>query len=488
MLPDLKAKLKSYVDEFNAADNEMYSQFIGNSDAYEYLSANAPLLDCPDKDIERTYYFRWWTLRKHWKQTPVGHILTEFLSPVSWSGPYNSINCAVGHHLREARWLRDDGEWLWEYIRFWLDGHGNAQAYSSWLADALESCFQLRPNAELMHEFLPKLDALYRRREAAQLRPCGLFWSSDDRDGMEYSISGPGIRPSINSYMCGNARAIARMAEKSGMEKLAEAYRCRAAKLEEAMERLLWNGDFYRTIPCAAEDIADWIQRPDIPANNNVRELIGYLPWYFHIPGPEHDGAFRQLLDTKGFASRRGLTTAEQRHPRFMFRTEHECLWNGCVWPYATSQTLTAAANVIRDRGSAAPISNDDYFSMLLAYARSHRLEDEAGNVRCWIDENMDPYTGRWISRDELWRDHWNPARGGKERGKDYNHSTFCDLVLSGLLGINRKEGNICAEPIIPSDWDHFMVTGITHENWTVIYDRDGSKYGCGAGLRVFRQ
>jgi hypothetical protein len=26
-------------------------------------------------------------------------------------------------------------------------------------------------------------------------------------------------------------------------------------------------------------------------------------------------------------------------------------------------------------------------------------------------------------------------AKGGEERGKDYNHSTFVDLVINGLLG-----------------------------------------------------
>ena len=25
--------------------------------------------------------------------------------------------------------------------------------------------------------------------------------------------------------------------------------------------------------------------------------------------------------------------------------------------------------------------------------------------------------------------------KGGKERGKDYNHSTFCDLIINGLIG-----------------------------------------------------
>ena len=82
-------------------------QHIPNAAAWEFLKANIPLLDCPDKDIEEIYYFRWWTFRKAIKQTPDGFIITEFLPPVGWAGKHNSINCAAGHHLREGRWLNE---------------------------------------------------------------------------------------------------------------------------------------------------------------------------------------------------------------------------------------------------------------------------------------------------------------------------------------------------------------------------------------------
>ena len=54
--------------------------------------------------------------------------------------------------------------------------------------------------------------------------------------------------------------------------------------------------------------------------------------------------------------------------------------------------------------------------------------------------------------------DGWKPARGGYERGKDYNHSLFCDLVLSGLFGISVKDGRLTADPMVPDTWDSFKV------------------------------
>ena len=205
------------------------------------------------------------------------------------------------------------------------------------------------------------------------------------------------------------------------------------------------------------------------------------------MPDADKDAAFAQLTDKEGFSAPFGLTTAEQRHPRFLFEHEHECLWNGYVWPFATAQTLTAVANALH-AGRKLPLDKNDYFRMLKTYARSHVLKTEQGEELPWIDEVMHPFTGEWSARRLLMEDHWNPKRGGYERGKDYNHSTFCDLVLSGLLGIERKNGRLYAEPLIPEEWDYFCVTGITEENWTVLYDRTGERYGMGRGLQIFRQ
>ena len=67
----LKANdFQHYVDRFNADDEEMYAN-IANKDAWTFLNANIPLFACPDPDFERTYYFRWWTYRKHVKQTSI---------------------------------------------------------------------------------------------------------------------------------------------------------------------------------------------------------------------------------------------------------------------------------------------------------------------------------------------------------------------------------------------------------------------------------
>ena len=74
-----KDLLKNYTEKFNENDNEIYVQNYNNQVAFEFLSRNIPLINLPNKDIEETYYFRWWTFRKHIKNTEDGYVITEFL-------------------------------------------------------------------------------------------------------------------------------------------------------------------------------------------------------------------------------------------------------------------------------------------------------------------------------------------------------------------------------------------------------------------------
>jgi len=130
----LTEKLEKYVSCFNADDEDVHSTYIKNGDALAWMREEIPLFECPDKDIERTYYFRYWTYRKHIKKTSDGYIVTEFLPQVPWSGEHNAIVAPIGHQLYEGRWLKNSKKYLGEYIRFMLKTEETAYAYSNWLA------------------------------------------------------------------------------------------------------------------------------------------------------------------------------------------------------------------------------------------------------------------------------------------------------------------------------------------------------------------
>ena len=81
-----------------------------------------------------------------------------------------------------------------------------------------------------------------------------------------------------------------------------------------------------------------------------------------------------------------------------------------------------------------------------------------------WIDENLNPFTGDWIAPHDaevVEAGKWDPGKGGVERGKDYNHSTYCDLVISGLIGLRpRADSVVEVDPLLPEGvWDYFCLS-----------------------------
>lgn len=551
-----------YITQFNAQDNEIHPTWIPNSGAWNFLRGNIPLLDLPDKRLEQIYYFRWWTYRKHIK--PVrGHkysfVITEFLPSVKWAGINNTIPCAAAHHVREGRWLHNT-TFVSSYLRFWTvsDG-GNPRSYSFWLADSVRA-FSLVTGAvgrTLSHDLLPKLVTIFETIQHTNYdHTVGLYYNTDNRDGMELSIGGNQgkrqYRPTLNSYQYGEAVAVAKIATSAGSKDLALRFRKFAAKLRAKVEHLLWDKEakFFKALSY-------------VPPHKftSAKELIGYTPWYFHLPtDPLKYSAWLEFSNNTGFSAPHGLTTAVQRDPHFSTsyswlgktRGAHECRWDGPIWPYATSITLTALANLLNTPTGMLQlyVNRGDYFRALLRYAYSHsrRLSEPAieapvvvvkatparrrlqgtsaktavssaseakiqaalkasqvskrvsvvaqgagGLVAVpWIDENMHPYSGDWIARTVLRTAGWPEEKGGEERGKDYNHSTFVDLLLSGLFGVRPRaaDGLVDINPLVPAtaNWAYFCVDRILYHGHmlTLLWDATGERYGQGKGFRIY--
>jgi len=241
---------KHYIDTFNARDNELYVQHISNAATWSFLSQNIPLFDCPDPDLERTYYFRWWTFRKHIKQTPDGFIVTEFLPKVAWAGKHNSINCPAGHHFYEGRWLHDP-KYLDDYGEFWFRKGGNPRRYSFWAADAIYARYLVTGDKTQPLDLLPDLVRNYGAWEENRRDSNGLFWQEDSLDGMEVSLGGSGYRATINSYMYGDAMAIARIATLASQTNLAAQFRAKAGELKQLVQDKLWDepAQFFKVLP-----------------------------------------------------------------------------------------------------------------------------------------------------------------------------------------------------------------------------------------------
>ena len=456
-----------HIQRFNSMENENLTNFVSNARSWEWLRTNVPFFECPDQEVEEIYYYRWWSFRKHLVSTPAGFVLTEFLGPAKWAGAFNTISCAAGHHLAEGRWLRDP-RYLDDYIRFWLRGNdGRPQPhfhkFSSWFAAAVYDRFLAGGDRKFAESLIEDLASDYRAWERDNRLTNGLYWQFDVRDGMEESISGSrtekNLRPTINSYMYGNARAIAALARLGGRADLAREFDGKAEELKRLVEETLWN-------PAAGFFEA---RRPD-GSFSDAREELGFIPWCFELPSPGRESAWSQLMDPRGFRAPYGITTAERGHPAFRSHGWGKCEWDGAVWPFATSQTLTALANVLRDYPPAG-VSAGDYFDCFLSYAHCQHFDGKP-----YVGEYLDEVTGQWL-------------KGRQERSRYYNHSTFADLVITGLGGLRPRADEVLeVRPLVPGGvWDWFCLDGIPYHGrtLTIWWDKDGKRYGRGAGLGV---
>ncbi|MGN1262758.1 MAG: MGH1-like glycoside hydrolase domain-containing protein [Prevotella sp.] len=493
------ADFEHYVRYFNAMEPEGIVQAVPDSCAARWMEDNIPLFECPDKQIEEMFYFRWWSLRKSIRHTPQGYVMNEFLIDRSYADKYNLIACALGHHIMESRWLRND-VYLEDNVRVWLRGgeHGKPlprlDTFSSWLPWAMWQRSLQQGSTLWMADYNRDLQEDVARWETSNLCADSLFWQRDVKDGMEEQISGARKqnhrRPTINSYMYGNYMALSWL---NGNTPSGQLYAQKAAALKERVTDRLWNRrlKFFGTLTTADTLAA-------------VREEIGYLPWYFSMPDDDAEKylpAWMQLADERGFNAPFGITTAERRHPQFRkrFRPQHPtCEWDGAVWPFATSQTLTALANVMNSCPRLAGALTDSCRNIVFNRGASPKDARECGmedanlffyhlkkytesqyrRGRPYIGEYLDETDGQWLM-------------GDRERSRYYNHSTYNDLIITGLVGLRPSMGDsIEVHPLVPSSWDYFCIDNLPYHGQllTIFYDKNGDRYHQGKGLHIVRR
>jgi hypothetical protein len=480
---------RHYAAEF-AAD-ELAATGKQPSDEWPWMEANIPLFDSSNKRFEEMYYFRWYAWQKHLVRTPRGYVITEWLpKPDAPDGWYGALPDAAPFHMGEARWLRD-AKIAEDYARMWGEPVADPRKYSFPWAESVRSVTLATGDVKLGTDLLNELVANYKAWEASQLDvSVGLFWSIDTRDAMEKSIGGDGYRPTLNSYRLGDARAIAAFARAAGETAIAEEYDAKAGKLEQLIETRLWNpkDDFYEVVsPALDSGIRKEKKFKDDGTSlkfSGVRELIGYIPWGYYAPAPSHDGAWKQLFDPHGFAGTYGPATAERRSPRFRFASSDQCTWNGPSWPYATTQTLLALADLLNGPAQDA-IGRLKYYQLFSNYVLSQHLKLPSGRIIDWIDEDLDADTDEWIAKDMLIAKQKQVGRGNY-----YNHSGFADPLITGLIGLRpRSDGKVIVNPLLPAGtWSYFAMDGLPYHGHllAIVYDENGAHFKRGRGLMLF--
>jgi F5/8 type C domain len=471
--------------------------FWDNRD-WDWYKENIPFFECPDADITTTYYYRWELLTKHltYGSPNTGYVFTEFIDRPFWSGAYGAISCPAGHQLYEARWLRQP-RIARDYLRYYFRTAGaQPRNYSTWLADSAWALNLVHPADKFIVDLLPDLVKNYEAWEVRHFVPeVGLFWQTGHDDGMEFNINSrqtkdilrgaPSYRPSFNAYMWADAIAIAKIAKISGNRDLAKRFDDKAASLKAKMQELLWDNNRKFFFPAYRDNeeadghrvtaLSRTYETGKYAGDSHGRELIGYVPWQFNMLDSDqgYEEAWAKLMERDAFMADFGPTTVERNDPMFLLK-DSCCWWSGQSWPYATTQTLKALANVLRtDRSenSELPVTSRDYVELLQIYAKSHRKEG-----RPYLAEALHPDTGSFKGHD------------GYNHSEHYFHSSYCDLVITGLVGIQEQPGEqLVIDPLAPATWDYFALDDLPYHGRrvAVVWDRDGDRYLFGPGMHV---
>ena len=467
--------------------------FWDNRD-WDWYKANIPFLETPDAEINSTYYYRWEVVTKHLTYgTPKsGYSYTEFIDRPFWSGAYGAISCPAGHQLYEVRWLHGK-RYAQDYARYWFRTPGaEPRRYSTWLADAVWAVQMVHGDEAFAIDLLPDLKKNFAGWEERHFVPeVSLFWQTGHDDGMEYNIGSrqtkdivrgaPGYRPSFNAYMYADAKAIAKIAKLAGDEETANEYEAKAARIKRLVQKKLWDPKRQFFFPMFKND-----EEKDghlIKANTltyqtgkyadspHGRELIGYVPWQFNLPDEDKgfEEAWKFLMDRNYFFAEFGPTVTERHDPLFLV-TDRCCWWSGQSWPYATTQTLVALANLLNHYEQKV-VTKADYFKLLKIYSLTHRKDG-----RPYIAEAANPDTGSWKGYDNY------------NHSEHYFHSGYCDLVITGLIGLRPRADDIIEiNPLAPESWDYFALIDVPYKGRAVsiVWDRTGQRYGQGRGLSL---
>ena len=469
------------------------------------------------------------------------YVVTEFLQKVFWSGPHNTIVCPAGHHILEGRWLRD-AEIVDDYARFWFRGGGFRKQYTWWAAYALWQRSLLlhheRERQGVHAELFGELEEHYHDWLLTHYSPkARCMFTSCHADGEENSAGLDGCRPTINSAMYGEAAALGAIARSLGNRSRAAYYSKEARRWQAVLTEQLWSeelGFFVNKAEHAPPALhAEWglyrklkrsrevqtylgclaCHRPrqcppergwPIGRRVPVRELMGLSsPWYFGaVPSSDaatharYATAFAQLDDPQGFDAKWGPRTTERRSPCYNFSNSAQCNWNGGSWPFETAKVGTALINLLQTYPEQPTVSVATFDRLLRQYARAHTRTSAEALAPPHVDEDLHPDDGYWITRRKLHGIAPWPKTGGlgapkgrdafRGRGTHYFHSTFNDLVLSGLVGVRAHEASLEVHPLTLVR--SFCATRLRLRGLevAVVWDASGERYSHGAGLHVW--
>lgn len=435
---------------------------------------NIAYFECSDPWVTKTYYHRWYLVRKNLMLPGLGRMkwwcCSEGRGGSAWYAQV--ISFGAPHHIRELRWLRDP-RYVRGVIRTWMhnargDGvFGDAVEpeaprggyFCEWITSTVWDAHLVHPDRALLEEVFPAMV----RNVQGQKRG----WDRDGdgllslvmpgetaRTGMEYTPSWkmfPAgervVRVDYTSELYGNAVGAARAAEALGEKDAARELRELSAKVRHALQERCWDDEkkfFFHLREKDYRKAYSW-------------EISLLYPWYFRMPeaGKGFEAAFEHVVNPEEFWTPWPVASLSRADERYSDKS----YWNGPSWPHANSVAVVALANAIRTYKS--PVVKKEHILHLFStYGRCQYLDHDI----------------RYPDTRELYSGVTGRMRGDRE----YLHSTYADGLLTVILGIIPREDDILEiDPLLPERaWDYFVLDGQRYRGHdvTIAYRRPGAQ------------
>ncbi len=483
-----------------------------------WFDDNLPYFDCSDPWITKMYYHRAYNLRKNSMDPKLGKMQSKAFSEGRWRSVWypNVISYGGGHQIRESRWLRDKSWWEGQLRTFAEnekpdgvypshvrpEGQKGGQ-YTDWITSTAWDGYLVHPDKEFLASVADKL-AVNTRGWQKVYDPDGdglLFVDSHWWTGMEWqpSFFAPGDyktdpkdrmqplkrgkidRVDLTAYNYGNASAVGKIYRELGKEDQAKEFEQLAEKIKSAMMEKMWDGPkrFFYSL--------DHEDHRKVP----VKEVIGVYPFYFGMlpTGRGFEDAWASITDPNQFWTPWPVASASKECPAYSqdgWPTDKGgsgCMWNGPTWPHANSLVLTAMEQTLRAERDAK--LTDPQYSRALTNEHFWKLFESFTRAQYKNQDLQYPWTGEFYNGETA---KW------KTNERDYNHSTWIDILITGVVGlVPRPDNTLEIDPLIPAGkLEHFLLDGLNYRGHdvTVVWDDPQGKkdhYGDGRrGLDVY--
>jgi len=414
------------------------------------------------------------------------------------------ITFSSPHISTEVRWLRDS-KYVFGQIRnhcrniddkyrYFVSARINGMGgeYNNWIVKSAWEAFWVHPDKEWLGEVIGELagdvigtfqkfdqdgDKLCTPKNhwttGMEFQPAFFYFNNYDNTRPDVPLE----RGDFVAYTHGNAKALAEAYDYLGNEERGQYFEDQAGEIQAACLTQMWD---------SADHFCYSLRESD-NAIARCREIVGFYPFMSKLfpDKPEYTAILEYLTDPEEFWTPFPPATVSKKCPAYTPRIAHwptaggkthGCMWNGPAWPHAISVILNVMATVIQDYNQT-NVKPEHFWYMLDRYTR---LQYEDGDFdRPFITEYYNSETGA-------------PDPHGCP---DYFHSTYCDLVIRYIVGLQPANSNLLTIRPIPGHVKHFSLRGVRYRNHDldITYNAkgpvglmvwvDGRKAGCRSSL-----